>query len=62
MNNTGAYREFELMLLADHIYEDETITFRDICKELGLNRSSFNRLLMEELGYTGEEILDLIFI
>lgn len=62
MNNIDAFKELELMLLSDHIYEDEQVTFRDICKELKVNRSSFNRLLIEELGYTGEQILDLIFI
>ena len=56
-----AYREFEHMLLKDRIYEDDCISFRDICKELKVNRSKFNKLLLKELGYTGEQILDLIF-
>lgn len=56
-----AYRELEHMLLQDRIYEDDCISFRDICKELKVKRSKFNKLLLKELGYTGEQILDLIF-
>lgn len=62
MDCNDAYKELELMLLSDRIYEDDDISFREICKELNVKHSSFNRLLVEELGYTGEQILDLIFI
>ncbi len=62
MNNiVAAYHEFERMLLKDRIYEDDSITFRIICRELKVNHSKFNKLLLNELGYTGEQILDLIF-
>ena len=62
MNNiVAAYHEFERMLLEDRIYEDDSISFRIICKELKVNHSKFNKLLLNELGYTGEQILDLIF-
>ncbi|MBQ5581898.1 MAG: hypothetical protein IIU68_00935 [Bacteroidales bacterium] len=62
MNNiVAAYHEFERMLLKDRIYEDDSISFRIICKELKVNHSKFNKLLLKELGYTGEQIFDLIF-
>jgi len=57
----AAYHEFERMLLKDRIYEDDFISFRVICKELKVNHSKFNKLLINELGYTGEQIFDLIF-
>lgn len=52
-----AYSEFARMMLDDHLYEDETITFADICTALGVSPYDLNEKLVEEMGVNGPEIL-----
>lgn len=51
------YKEFGVMLTEDKIYQDLTVSYEDICRELGILPSELDSLLLRELGYTGEEIL-----
>ncbi len=51
------YSDFAQMLLADRIYEDDTVTFPDICRALGVSPGRLNDLLREELGMDGSEVL-----
>ena len=44
-------------MLDDRIYEDETVTFTDICTALGASPSDLNEKLVEEMGMNGPEIL-----
>ena len=52
-----AYSEYARMMLDDRIYEDETVTFTDICTALGASPSDLNEKLVEEMGMNGPEIL-----
>lgn len=51
------YSDFAQMLLADRIYEDDTITYADICASLGVSPARLDDLLYEELGMDGPEVL-----
>ena len=48
------YEDFSVMLTEDKIYEDPTISYADICRELGVNPADLDAVLIAELGYTGE--------
>ncbi|MCR5520194.1 MAG: hypothetical protein K6F21_07665 [Bacteroidales bacterium] len=52
-----AYEEFSKMVLEDHIYEDDTIDFQDICRALRVAPADLNEVLVEEMGMNGPEIL-----
>ena len=41
----------------DRNWLDPSVTFSDICRRLGVPRRRFDRFLMQELGFRGEEIL-----
>lgn len=45
------------MVLEDHIYEDDTIDFQDICRALRVAPADLNEVLVEEMGMNGPEIL-----
>lgn len=52
------YKEFSTMLTEDKIYEDLTVSYADICRELGVSPSELDSVLLRELGYTGEELIE----
>ena len=52
------YKEFCVMMTEDRIYENPEVGFGDICRELGVEPSVLDRLLQDELGYTGAELLE----
>lgn len=52
------YEEFGVMMNEDRIYEDETVSYEDICRGLGVDPSALDGLLMRELGYTGEQLIE----
>ena len=52
------YEEFGVMMNEDRIYEDETVSYEDICRGLGVAPSSLDGILMRELGYTGEQLIE----
>ncbi len=52
------YREFGVMMTEDRIYEDASVSYADICKELGVLPSELDEVLLRELGYTGEELME----
>ena len=45
------------MLLEDRIYEDNTVTYEDLCAALHVSPGSLDEILLEELGMNGWEIL-----
>ena len=51
------YDVFRVMLTEDKIYEDPTIGYTDICRELEVNPADLDAVLITELGYTGEGII-----
>lgn len=52
------YEEFGVMMNEDRIYEDETVSYEDICRGLGVAPSALDGILMRELGYTGEQLIE----
>jgi len=52
-----AYSEFSVLLLEDRIYEDPSITYEDICAAMSVSPSDLDRILFDELGMKGREIL-----
>ena len=52
------YREFGVMMTEDRIYEDASVSYADICKELGVLPPELDEVLLRELGYTGEELME----
>lgn len=52
------YREFCVMMTEDRLYEDLSVSYADICRELGVEPSELDELLVRELGYTGEELIE----
>ena len=51
------YREFGVMMTGDRIYEDPSVSYADICAELDVLPEELDRVLLRELGYTGEELM-----
>lgn len=51
------YSDFFRMMEEEKVCEDPTIDFNAICTKLDVSPDEFNEFLMEELGYTGEEII-----
>lgn len=52
------YEEFGVMMNEDRIYEDETVSYEDICRGLGVDPSALDGLLLRELGYTGGQLIE----
>ena len=52
------YEEFSVMLTKDKIYEDPTISYADICRELKIRPAELDSILISELGYSGEELIE----
>lgn len=52
------YEEFGVMMNEDRIYEDETVSYEDICRGLGVAPSALDGILMRELGYAGEQLIE----
>ena len=51
------YSDFFVMLEEEKIYLNPDKDFDGICRELEISPEEFNEFLMDELGFTGEEIL-----
>lgn len=51
------YQEFERMMEEDRIYEDTTIDFCGICRELKVSPGDLDEVLLRELGFTGDALL-----
>lgn len=55
---SGAYEIFERMLDVEKIYLIPYLDFDTICGWIGVNPSELDILLSDELGMTGDELLD----
>lgn len=51
------YSDFFQLMEDDKVYLDPSCDFDTICEGLGVSPDEFNEFLMEELGFTGEEII-----
>ena len=52
------YEEFCVMMNEDRIYEDEAVSYADICRELCVEPSELDAVLLRELGFTGDELVE----
>ena len=51
------YSEFFYLMEEEKVYRDVDTDFNAICERLHVSRDQFNAFLLEELGFTGEEIV-----
>lgn len=53
------YAAFESAMDEGKIYTDESLSFTDICSLIGADSNALELKIVEELGYLGEELLEL---
>ncbi|MBR1575123.1 MAG: hypothetical protein IJ654_01600 [Bacteroidales bacterium] len=51
------FRRFAALMDEEKIWLDPAVSFRRICRGLGVSARSFDRFLNAELGFHGDEIL-----
>ncbi|MBQ9878212.1 MAG: hypothetical protein IJM29_04820 [Bacteroidales bacterium] len=52
-----AYAVFWEMLDRERIYMDKNLDFQTVCDYIGIDRSRLDRLIYEETGLHGQEVL-----
>lgn len=57
MDINAAYSVFGRMMTEDLLYLDRRISFRRICRWLGVSQRDLNALVKSELGMTGQELV-----
>ena len=57
----SAYLGFARMVGSGEILRDPKISFRDVCRRLRVSPASLNEVLEEELGVSGQRLLEDIF-
>ena len=55
--DTDRFELFATLLEKEKVYMDPGVTFRRMCKWIGVEPSEADAVLMEELGYHGDDIL-----
>ena len=53
------YASFAKLMNEEKVYLDRTLTFEGICSRIGAEPEALESLIREELGYSGQESLDL---
>jgi len=53
-----AYAEFGRLMNEEQIYAQPGITFKDICAQIGVDEQALNKIIYEEMGMNGPEILE----
>ena len=53
-----AYAAFERLMDEAEIFRNEALTFDDICREAGADPAALEKVLRDELGYSGRELVD----
>ena len=57
MDRYAEYELFSKLMLEDRLYLDRKCSFRWICKCFGMDRRRLNRLIVKELGLSGNSII-----
>lgn len=52
-----AYAAFERLMDEEEIFRNRSLTFEDICAKAGADPAGLEKILLAELGYSGEELL-----
>lgn len=53
------YAAFERLMDVDEIYRDESLSFSDACAMAGATPSELEQMIADELGYLGDEIMEV---
>jgi len=59
MKTKDAYVLFERLLDEEKVYLDSSLSFDKLCQLIGIDPDSLNKLLLDEHGLNGEEILNI---
>lgn len=52
-----AYEAFGRMVTAEEVYREETLTFEDVCRRIGIETGVLDRLIFSEMGMTGRQLM-----
>ena len=52
------YAAFERLMDEGEVFMDPSVTFEGICSTIGVDPTSLEKLLIDELGFTGAELLE----
>mgnify|MGYP000798537875 FL=1 len=52
-----AYEAFGRMVTAEEVYREETLTFEDVCRRIGIETGALDRLIFSEMGMTGRQLM-----
>ena len=53
-----AYEAFGRMMVEEEVYREETLTFDDVCRRIGIETGSLERLIFSEMGMTGRQLME----
>lgn len=56
--NKDMFQLFEKLMDEESIYIDRSLNFSGICKIIGADQAALDAYIREELGYSGEEVLE----
>lgn len=54
---TSAYETFCRLMTEENLYIDPSLTYATVCRWLGVSPSELNRVLGNELGFSGEALI-----
>lgn len=52
-----AYEAFGRMMVEEEVYREETLTFDDVCRRIGVETGALERLIFSEMGMTGRQLM-----
>lgn len=53
-----AYEAFGRMVAEEEVYREETLTFDDVCRRIGIETGALERLIFSEMGMTGRQLME----
>lgn len=53
----ATYRKLERKLVREEVYKNRKVSFASLCAELGVSPKIMDRLLLQELGMTGRQLM-----
>lgn len=53
-----AYEAFGRMMVEEEVYREETLTFDDVCRRIGIEPGALVRLIFSEMGMTGRQLME----
>ena len=56
-SNISAYEQFCRLMTEESLYTDLSLTFATVCRWLEASEAELDRLIEQELGYSGEALM-----